>query len=157
MHLFIDYTLYTSPTFCPSSISPTPTHMPLDSRQTEVGKRYKSFQPTSREPLLCNSKINSSLEYLLRYGLFSNNWSHCTFSLLVAKKVATYGPEVMSGREKYWGNQLVVRQFLLGLANFSPQMSILLWLVQTQSEYNYSPGSVTNTQSYGVELERTRY
>lgn len=34
-------------------------------------------------------------------------------------------------------------------------MSLLLWLVETQPEYDYSPGSETKTQSHGVGLERT--
>ena len=44
-----------------------------------------------------------------------------------------------------------------GTGQLFPQMSLLLWLVETQSEYDYSPGSETKTQSHGVGLERTRY
>lgn len=44
------------------------------------------------------------------HGLFSSNWSHCALTILVPRKAATCGPEVMSGREENWGNRPVFRQ-----------------------------------------------
>lgn len=66
--------------------------------------------------------------------------------LTALRKVATYGPEVMPGRKKNQGYQLVVKQLKAPLYKdcliVSSNVS-LLWLVMTQSEYDWSPESET--------------